>query len=82
MKCCNPVCEALFDHREGRLVRFAGTLTNTRAMERPAVLQHFWLCGRCSEFFRFDFVPGERAHLKPRDVTGKANCPIDFVTAA
>lgn len=82
MKCCNPECNTPFDHREGRLVRFSGTITNARTLESQSFVQHFWLCGKCAARFVFDTGSG-RTRLKVRDEHANQHAPHrDLVPAA
>lgn len=66
MKCCNPKCEAPFNHREGRLVRFSGTVTNAKTRKSEPFIQHVWLCGKCTREFDFERSSEPRVILKPR----------------
>jgi len=60
-KCSNPECESPFDYREGQLVRF---LKGQPRVNRP-LIEHFWLCGKCSELFVLKQESGD-IRLKPR----------------
>jgi hypothetical protein len=61
-KCFNPDCGLLFDYREGRLIRFSSANSMSPA-EQPSV-EHFWLCGKCSE--RYVFAHERGAGMKIR----------------
>jgi hypothetical protein len=55
--CANPQCRAAFFSGEGRFFRFRlshndGNAANTHAVE------HFWLCGKCSQRFTLGFRDG------------------------
>ena len=56
--CANPFCRAEFDYRHGRFYRFHkrplddGQLANTHSV------QHFWLCGKCSETYYLEYAQG------------------------
>ena len=54
MKCCNPLCNALFDYRQGRLVRFSETITHADTLKAQVRIQHFWLCAKCAEIYVFE----------------------------
>jgi hypothetical protein len=41
IKCCNPKCEALFDHGEGQLVPFSDALTNAKTLETRSLFSIF-----------------------------------------
>lgn len=66
MKCCNPKCEAPFHHREGRLVRFSGTVTNAKTRKTEPFVQHAWLCGKCADEFVVERSSERQVILKPR----------------
>lgn len=66
MKCCNPKCEAPFHHREGRLVRFSGTVTNAKTRKTEPFIQHAWLCGKCADEFVVERSAERHVILKPR----------------
>jgi hypothetical protein len=55
-KCSNPDCDLPFDYREGRLIRFSPTDTKSPGQYR--CVEHFWLCGKCSERYVFAYEPG------------------------
>lgn len=83
MKCCNPECEALFDYREGRLVRFAIPAAGGRRSGGQTTIQHFWLCGKCSEEFRFERDSNTQIRLRPREEKVRPRRESsDFVSAA
>lgn len=82
MKCCNPKCEAPFDHREGRLVRFSGTVMNAKTRKTEAFIQHVWLCGRCAEQFVFERNSEHAIALKPRKQHLAQGSASPFVSVA
>jgi len=61
-KCSNPECDLPFDYREGRLVRFSPA--DTKPSEPFHCVEHFWLCGKCSE--RYVFAHERGAGMKIR----------------
>jgi hypothetical protein len=61
-KCLNPDCGLPFDYREGRLIRICSTDANSAAEHH--CVEHFWLCGKCSE--RFVFAHERGAGMKIR----------------
>ena len=81
-KCCNPECEAPFDHREGRLIRFSMMLSNFENSENRRLIEHFWLCGKCSGFYLFEYEPGVRVKIKPRHQESTEDNLSYFVSAA
>lgn len=65
-KCCNPKCDAPFDYREGRLVRISRTLSNGQP-GNYSLIEHFWLCGNCSEHYVLDRSSEMKIQIKPRE---------------
>ena len=47
--CANPDRKKGFDYREGRLFRFHKAHRASEAPPNTHSVQHFWLCGKCSE---------------------------------
>ena len=66
IKCCNPKCEAPFDYREGRLIRFSGNRATGKPAENHPLIRHFWLCGKCSERYVFAYERGAGMKIRPR----------------
>lgn len=64
-KCSNPECKIPFDYRQGQLVRFCRSAFNGRFAANQAVVEHFWLCGSCSELYVLSQESGN-IQLKPR----------------
>jgi hypothetical protein len=64
-KCSNPDCDLPFDYREGRLVRFCPTDTKSPGQYR--CVEHFWLCGKCSERYvlAYESGMGMKIRLRP-----------------
>jgi hypothetical protein len=82
MKCCNPTCQKPFDHREGRLVRFSRKLASRKPCEDDHLIEHFWLCGKCSGLYVFEYNSGMNIKIRPRDRKLSEGNPSHFVTAA
>ena len=61
-RCFNPDCGLPFGYREGRLIRVSSGDAKSPA-ERPSI-EHFWLCGKCSE--RYVFPHEREAGMKIR----------------
>lgn len=78
MKCCNPLCDAPFDYRQGRLVRFSETITHTDTLEAQVRIRHCWLCAKCAEIYVFEHHIGTSVRIKPRP----ADNPCHLVSAA
>jgi len=66
-KCCNPECDAPFDYREGRLVRISRSSSSGTSAENRFTIEHFWLCGNCTEVFVLDHDSEMKVKMKPRD---------------
>lgn len=59
--CFNPECNKELHYlREGRIVRIV------RGEGEEERLEHFWLCGPCSEAYEFVFEPDGSVHIKHR----------------
>ena len=61
-KCFNPDCGQPFDYREGRLIRVSSP--DAKSPAGPIRIEHFWLCGKCSE--RYVFPHEREAGMKVR----------------
>lgn len=82
IKCCNPKCEAPFDYREGRLIRFSSKQTHGKFTEAHPFIQHFWLCGKCAGLFVFESESGITVTIKPRQQELSDEKLSHFVSAA
>ena len=54
-KCANPECKAVFDHRHGILLRFPKRASDGQSPANTHAVQHFWLCGACSQAFVLEY---------------------------
>jgi len=82
IKCCNPMCEAPFDHREGRLIRFCRTPAHGKPSEKQSLIQHFWLCGKCAGLYVFEYELGISVKITPRREESTEITLSYFVSAA
>jgi hypothetical protein len=82
LKCCNPECEAPFDYREGRLIRFSSEQANAKSAENRSLIQHFWLCGKCAGLFVFEHESGISVRIRPRHQELPKKNRSCFVSAA
>jgi len=57
-KCANPSCGAEFDYRQGRFYRFHKRPLDDGQPANTHSVQHFWLCGKCSETYRLEYTQG------------------------
>ncbi len=64
-KCANPDCEKPFDYREGQLVRFCRSTRNGPSAAKPHLIEHYWLCGSCSELYVLH-LESETIRMEPR----------------
>lgn len=82
IKCCNPECQAPFNYRQGRLVRFCRSSANGKRAGSHPVIEHYWLCGQCARLFVFDHEPGTGVRIKPRDQELSKNHLVRSASAA
>lgn len=66
IKCCHPDCDAPFDYREGRLVRVSKNPSKDNPSETQHLIEHFWLCGKCSIYFVLEHKSGNGVTVKSR----------------
>ena len=66
--CANPeCCKPLHYLREGRVYVFDVTRTVAGSGERSARrMEHFWLCGACSESYLLEQVEDRTVRITPR----------------
>ena len=64
-KCSNPDCDLPFDYRKGRLIRFSSPHPKSHA--EHYYVEHFWLCGKCSERYvlAYERGAGMKIGLRP-----------------
>jgi len=82
IKCCNPKCEAPFNYLEGRLIRFSRTLSSGQPAENQCLIEHFWLCGKCTGLYVFEYESGISVKIKPRHQESTEDNLSYFVSAA
>jgi hypothetical protein len=80
-KCFNPACQAPFDYREGRLVRFSSK-NQTSEAEKYSSIEHFWLCGDCSALYKFECKAGMPVKLIVDEKIIRKEEPAYLVTYA
>ena len=81
-KCSNPDCVAPFDYREGRLIRFCKSPSDGQFPVDDHCVEHFWLCGRCSELYVFEYEREVGMKIKLRIRKLREKPALRFVTAA
>jgi hypothetical protein len=82
-KCFNPACQAPFDYRAGRLVRFSSktNVKSSKEESRPFI-EHFWLCGGCSTRYKFECKTGMSVELIRDETAIRREEPAYLVTYA
>jgi hypothetical protein len=50
-ECANPACRAEFDYRQGQFFRLYKRPLDDGQPANTHSIEHFWLCGRCSETY-------------------------------
>lgn len=50
-ECANPACRAEFDYRHGHFFRFHKRPLDDGEPDNTHSVEHFWLCGPCSETY-------------------------------
>jgi len=45
-------------------------------------VEHFWLCGSCSNIYVFEYQPGAGMNIKLRATEPRERAALNFVTAA
>jgi len=63
--CSNPDCRALFDYREGRLIRLCKPKFDGRISANESRIEHFWLCESCSKLYEFEYQDGIGMTVRP-----------------
>jgi hypothetical protein len=64
-KCSNPNCGLPFDYREGRLIRFCSP--DAKFPAEHQCVEHFWLCGKCSKLYVFEYKRGAGVKIRLRE---------------
>jgi len=80
--CSNPDCGVPFDYREGRLVRFCKPLLDGRSLVDESRVEHFWLCGTCSELYIFKYERWVGMTIRPRVRPVRERPALSFVATA
>jgi hypothetical protein len=81
-KCANPNCEALFDHRHGRLFRFPKRSVEGDLPANTHSVQHFWLCGNCLSAYLLEYHDGVGVAITDRLGGTVTPGPHRFIAAA
>jgi hypothetical protein len=82
IKCSNPACEAPFNYREGRLIRFSRSSSSAKPTKNQRLIEHYWLCGKCAELYIFEYESGTSVKIKPREQELSEDKPSYFISAA
>jgi hypothetical protein len=81
-KCFNPACQAPFDYRAGRLVRFSSKNQSSSEKEKHSGIEHFWLCGGCATLYKFECKAGMPVKLIADVKVARPEEPAYMVTYA
>lgn len=54
-KCANPECSTSFDYKEGQFFRFHRSQLDGEQPPNTHSVQHFWLCGLCSQSHTLEY---------------------------
>jgi hypothetical protein len=81
-KCFNPACQAPFDYRAGRLVRFSRKDLNRDSRESRTFIEHFWLCAECTELYKFESKAGMPVELIRAEKSVPKENPAYLVSVA
>jgi hypothetical protein len=81
--CANPqCCKPLHYLREGRVYIFDVTRSVPGANERTARrMEHFWLCGTCSESYLLEQVEDRTVRMSPRPKRTPSPAILPYKTA-
>lgn len=75
-QCANPECgKPLHYLREGRVYVFDVTRFAASVADRTRRMEHFWLCGSCSELFLLEQTPADGVRISRRQVHDNRNMP-------
>ena len=79
-KCSNTQCGALFDYREGQLIRFCKFPLDDQSPAVQHCVEHFWLCGSCSKLYVLEYKLGAGMKIKLRVSEPQEEVALSFVT--
>ena len=72
--CANPQCgKPLHYLREGRVYVFDVTRFAASAADRTRRMEHFWLCGVCSDMYLLEQTPKEGVRISTRQPRNHAS---------
>jgi hypothetical protein len=80
--CANPRCLTAFDYRQGVLVRFPNTSSYGSTIQTSRSIQHFWLCGRCSEVYKLRYREQDGVFLISKNGFASAARVLDMSSHA
>jgi hypothetical protein len=64
--CANPDCGKAFDYRQGQFFRFHKAHRPEDVPPNTHSVQHFWLCGICSENYTLNYMEDHGVIMLPR----------------
>ena len=82
IRCLNPDCGLPFDHRKGRLIRFCRPAFENGLPTNQKIVEHYWLCEKCSKRYVFDYGRENGMGIKPRAAEVSPQAEIGFVAVS
>jgi hypothetical protein len=80
--CANPqCCKPLHYLREGRVYVFDVTRTLPNGERTARRMEHFWLCGACSETYLLEQVEDRTVRITPRTKRAISPTVLPYKTA-
>jgi hypothetical protein len=80
-ECANPACGAEFDYRQGQFFRFHKRSLDDGQPANTHSIEHFWLCGRCSETYYLQNAGGGGIAIRLRFEKALGTGPSQMIAA-
>ena len=80
--CLNPDCGVPFAYTEGRLIRFSRPQFENSLPTSRVIVEHYWLCGKCSKVYVFDYDRETGMRIKPRPAEAQQQEPLPLAASA
>lgn len=64
-ECANPFCRVEFAYGQGQFFRFRKAPLEDGQPANTHSIQHYWLCGDCSELYRLEYRCNAGVFLRP-----------------
>lgn len=81
-KCANLECSTSFDYEEGKFFRFHRSRTDGEPPPNTHSVQHFWLCGPCSQSYTLEYQNDRGVLIRPRLTHSPGLKTSHFIAAA